>query len=151
MTTGVTTTTTTAALTTKLSPARIVAGLAAAAGTAIAADSFIAVLARALGAPAEFRPLQFATYAGLTVAGVAAGAVGWVTIRRRFDRPAALLRWLIPTVIVLSWIPDAVLLVADVLPGTTVQGVGALMLMHVAVAAAAVPAYRAAFPLADRR
>jgi Family of unknown function (DUF6069) len=134
----------------KPSTARAVAGLAATTFVAVIANSFIAVLAQALGAPTDFRPLQFATYAGLTVAGVAAGAFGWLAVRRRSARPAALLLWLVPTVLVLSWIPDVVLLVTGVIPGTTPLAVGALMLMHVAVAAAAVPAYRAAFPLADR-
>jgi hypothetical protein len=56
------------------------------------------------------------------------------------------LRVLVPTVLVLSLIPDVMLLVNESQPGTTTAGVVALMLMHFGVAAAAVPAYRRFIP-----
>jgi hypothetical protein len=49
-------------------------------------------------------------------------------------------------VLVLSLIPDVLLLVSESQPGTTTAGVVALMLMHVGVAVAAVPAYRRFIP-----
>lgn len=85
--------------------------------------------------------------AGLFAAvGTAAGIAGWVLIARRVRRSAAVLRVLVPTALVLSWIPDAVLLATGFLPGTTPLGVGALALMHVVAATAAVVAGRRIAP-----
>lgn len=62
-------------------------------------------------------------------------------IRRRAANPAALLRRLVPVVVVLTLIPD--LLVGLALG----WGAIALALMHLAVAATAVTAYRRFLPL----
>ena len=78
--------------------------------------------------------------------GLIAGAIGWHLIATRSRNATRLLRTLVPTVLVLSLIPDVLLLAADSVPGTTTAGVVALMLMHFGVAAAAVPAYRRLTP-----
>jgi hypothetical protein len=52
----------------------------------------------------------------------------------------------VPTVLVLSLIPDVALLVTGAMPGTTVTAVVTLMVMHVVTAAIAVTAYRRTMP-----
>jgi len=62
-------------------------------------------VALAAGASERFQPLTFAAYSFLTVVGVVAGLVGWLLIRRT-ARAATTLRWLVPTVLVVSLVPD---------------------------------------------
>jgi len=107
----------------------------------------IALIARAAGASHDFKPLWPSSYLPLTVLGVLAGAIGWQIIRRRATRPAAVLRWLVPTVVVLSFIPDIAVGAAGGSPGVSWGAVSALMLMHLTVAAVAVAVYRRLMPL----
>jgi hypothetical protein len=110
-------------------------------------NTVIATLARALfDIPSEFQQLTLPVYGFLTVVGAIVGAIGWHLIATRSRNAAGVLRVLVPTVLVLSLIPDVLLLVTDSQPGTTTAGVVALMLMHVGVAVAAVPAYRRFIP-----
>ena len=110
---------------------------------ALVINSLIALLARTLfEVPSEFQQLTLPVYGMLTVLGAIAGAIAWHLVVARSRNASGLLRVLIPTVLVLSLLPDVMLLVTDSQPGTTTAGVVALMLMHVGVAAAAVPAYR---------
>ena len=109
-------------------------------GVAVAALALtaIAVGAIALGADAAFLPLQPGPYLTLGIVGVLAAIAGWVLIVRLVPRSARLLRILVPVLLLLTLIPDVVLLSGAVFPGTTVVGVVALMLMHVVIAAIAV-------------
>ena len=110
-------------------------------------NSVIATLARTLfDIPSEFQQLTLPVYGFLTVVGAVVGAIGWHLIATRSRNAAGVLRVLVPTVLVLSLIPDLILLVTGSQPGTTTAGVVALMLMHFGVAAAAVPAYRRFIP-----
>jgi Family of unknown function (DUF6069) len=110
-------------------------------------NTVVATLARTLfDIPSEFQQLTLPVYGFLTVVGAIVGAIGWHLIATRSRNAAGLLRVLVPTVLVLSLIPDVLLLVSGSQPGTTTAGVVALMLMHVGVAVAAVPAYRAFIP-----
>jgi hypothetical protein len=136
--------------TTRRSALVIATGILAAAVGAVVVNALIAVVAHALGASDDFPPLQFGAYAFLTVAGVLIAATGWAAIRRWAKRPAAMLRWLVPAVLVVSFVPDLALLASDAQPGTSVLAVVALILMHIAVAAVAVPVFRAVLPLPDR-
>jgi hypothetical protein len=121
------------------------AGIGAAGGLII--NSLIAWVARGpLDAPTEFRPLTVPVYATLTVIGAIIGAIGWRLIATRSRRATRTLTVLVPVVLVLSLLPDTVLLATKSQPGTTTTGVLALMLMHFAVAAAALPAYRRFIP-----
>jgi hypothetical protein len=120
---------------------------AAAAGTGAAGgliiNSLIAWAGRGpLDVPATFQQLTLPVYGPLTVIGALAGAIGWHLIATRARQATRLLTWLVPTVLALSMIPDVLLLVNESQPGTTTAGVVALMLMHLGVAAAALPAYR---------
>jgi hypothetical protein len=121
------------------------AAVGAAGGLVI--NSVIALLARTLfDIPAEFQQLTLPVYGFLTVVGAIIGAIGWHLIATRSSNATGTLRVLVPAVLVLSLIPDVLLLVSGSQPGTTTGGVVALMLMHVGVAAAAVPAYRRFIP-----
>ena len=123
----------------------VAAAVGAAGGLVI--NSLIALLTRALfDIPADFQQLTLPVYGFLTVVGAIAGAVGWHLVAARSSNASGVLRVLVPTVLVLSLIPDVMLLVSGSQPGTTTAGVVALMLMHVGVAVAAVPAYRAFIP-----
>ncbi len=123
----------------------VAAGIGAVGGLVI--TTLIALAGRGLlDVPAEFQPLTLAVYGPLTVLGVLAGAIGWHLIATRSRHASRLLTWLVPVVLVLSLIPDVLLLVSKSQPGTTTGGVIALMLMHFGVAAAAVPAYRRFIP-----
>ncbi|WP_306215380.1 DUF6069 family protein [Actinoplanes sp. RD1] len=118
------------------------AGLGAAG--AIIINSVIAWTARGLfDVPSAFEPLSAQAYLPASVIGALAGAIGWHMIAGRVRRGSRLPMALVPVVLALSLIPD-VLLLADrsQQPGTTTAGVLMLMLMHLGVAAASVPAYR---------
>ncbi|SNY31393.1 DUF6069 family protein [Paractinoplanes atraurantiacus] len=139
-------------MTTVAAPARIswkstlaAAGLGAVGGLIL--NTAIAWGARTLAdIPSEFQQLTLPVYGFLTVLGALIGAIGWRLIVNRSRNAGRLLTWLVPVVLVLSMIPNVLLLVSKAQPGTTTAGVVALMLMHIAVAVAAVPAYRRLMP-----
>jgi hypothetical protein len=57
-----------------------------------------------------------------------------------------LLNTLVPSVLVLSFIPDVALLAIDSVPGQTTAGVVILVVMHIVTAVIAVTAYRRVMP-----
>ncbi|NGY62220.1 hypothetical protein G7043_25160 [Lentzea sp. NEAU-D13] len=83
-------------------------------------------------------------YVFLTAVGVIVVAVAWALIRSKAARPNALLRKLVPIVVAVSLLPDLLLFG---IPGASPVDVVALMLMHVVVAAVAVPTFRTVLPL----
>jgi hypothetical protein len=115
-----------------------------------AANAVIAALARGpLGVSSAFRPLTPPVFLMFTVIGAAVGAFGWRMITRRSQRPARLLRRLVPAVLVLSFIPDLLVLATKAMPGTSTTAVLTLMAMHIAVAAIAVLSYQRFLPARD--
>ncbi|MFF4258800.1 DUF6069 family protein [Streptomyces sp. NPDC001663] len=123
-------------------PLVVAGGVVAAIVLSSLVNAVIAVLAQAAGAPDDFRPLKPGSYIFLTAVGVAAGAAGWAAVRKLSGKPEGLIRWLVPVVVIVSFVPDF-FLYGD--GGAT--GVVALLVMHVAVAAIAVTAYRKVMPL----
>jgi len=114
---------------------------------ALIINSLIAWAGRNLfDVPHEFQPLTVPVYGTLTVVGAIAGAIGWHLIATRSHRATRRLTVLVPAVLVLSFIPDTLLFFNTAQPGTTTGGILTLMLMHLGVAAAAVPAYRRFIP-----
>ncbi len=106
-------------------------------------NTLISVAAQRLGAdPTVVAGLQPAIHVVFTLVGALVGAIGWVVVRRRAQNPARVLSWLVPTVIAVSLIPDVLVAVSF-----SVVGGVALALMHLVVAAVAVPAYRRFLPL----
>lgn len=108
---------------------------------ALALNAVIAMAAVAAGAPAQYGPLLPPAYASMTVVGIVAGWFGWRAIRARARNPRRALAIAVPVVGVLSFVPDVVLLATGFIPGTTPAAVLALMAMHVATIAVAVPSY----------
>ncbi|NGO41123.1 DUF6069 family protein [Streptomyces ureilyticus] len=123
-------------------PLVVAGGVLAAIVVASLADAVLALLALAVGAPDDFQPLMPGSYIFLTTVGVVAGAIGWAIIRKVSKAPEALMRWLVPTVVAISFVPDFLLFGEG-----GVAGVVALLLMHVVVAVVAVFAYRKVMPL----
>lgn len=112
--------------------------LLAAIAIAIAAAEIIALSAVAAGAtpfPA-LMPLVFGPFAAI---GILAGYLGWRIVRSRVRNPRRVLSVLVPVVLLLSFVPDIVLMVTQFIPGTSTLGVIALMLMHLTVAGIVVP------------
>jgi hypothetical protein len=123
-------------------PLVVAGGVLAAIVVASLADAVLALLALAAGAPDDFQPLMAGWYIFLTAVGVVAGAIGWAIIRKVSKDPEALVRWLVPTVVAVSFVPDFLLFGEG-----GAAGVAALLLMHVVVAVVAVFAYRKVMPL----
>jgi hypothetical protein len=113
------------------------------------ADAVIAVIARAAGASDDFQALKAPAFISLTMIGVLAGAAGWAAVRRRSRQPRTLLRRLVPAVLVVSFVPDLVLLFDHYRPHANTAGVLGLLAMHVAVATVAVTTYLRALPVTD--
>lgn len=113
--------------------------LLAAIVVAVAATWTVSVAAIAAGAEPGYPPLQPAVFGTFAALGVLIGYAGWRLVRRLVPRPAAVLRMLVPVAVVLSLVPDLVLLLTGFIPGTTVPGVVGLMVMHPIVAGVVVP------------
>jgi hypothetical protein len=121
--------------TTPTSTSTLARRLALAAVAAFAVNTAIALVASALDDGGLGVGLVPVVYLPMTLIGLLAGAAGWTLIARR--APHAL-RVVVPAVLVLTWIPDLVLLIT----GATVANVVGLMLMHLAVTTAVVIAMR---------
>ena len=107
------------------------------------ANAVISLIAQAAGADtADYQGLTPAAYVSLTFLGTVAGVLAWIAVRAKADRPSVVIRRLVPTVVLVS-------LLADVAVGISVGWTGAIALglMHVALAAIAVPVFRRALPL----
>lgn len=114
---------------------------------AAATNIVISVIARGpLGASDDFIPLTPGPIVIWTIIGALVGAIGWRLIVNRSTHSRVLLNTLVPTVLVLSFIPDVALLATDSTPGQTTAGVVALMVMHVVTAVIVVLAYRKTMP-----
>ena len=106
---------------------------------AVAAN--LVVRAAALAAfdvPAEFEPLATAgPTVFLTVVGVAAGLGVAVAVQKRSARPVPLFRRIVLVALLVSLVPDLLMLTdggAAAFPGATVAAVIILMVQHVAAA-----------------
>ena len=131
-------------------PARLgslVLGLFAAAVGSLLLNAMIALAMTSTHPRGVQTGLQAVHYAPLTVLGVLAGTAGWAVIRRRAAQPRAVLRVVVPAVVVMSFVPDLLLL----LNATTVGNVVALLCMHVAIAAITVPVLARVLPLTGPR
>ncbi|MEU5260278.1 DUF6069 family protein [Amycolatopsis sp. NPDC021455] len=128
--------------TTRTSTLALRLGLAAVA--ALAVNTAIALAASALDDGGLGIGLAPVAYLPATLAGLLAGAAGWRLIVRRAPRAARALRVIVPAVLVLTWIPDLLLLTV----GATAANVVGLMLMHTAVTTAVVTAMRPTLPRA---
>ncbi|MGW4207720.1 DUF6069 family protein [Lentzea sp. NPDC004789] len=130
---------------TRTSTGKVVLGVAAAVALACAGNAVVSLLAQALGAdPNAVEGLQPKGYVVLTAVGVVIAAFAWASIRKRAKNPARTLGKLVPVVVAVSFLADVPVFF---LPGASAVGVVALMVMHVVVAAVAVPIFRRVLPL----
>ena len=118
-------------------------------------ELIIAAIAHGAGAYSDFQPLTFGGLLGPTVVGLLTAVVVWELVRRRAGDPVAVMRRLVPIVIVLSWVPDVLLgathrEAATQLPHTTWGEVAALMVMHLFVAAIGLGLFSWLLPLRRR-
>ncbi|MFI5736389.1 hypothetical protein ACIA49_40110 [Kribbella sp. NPDC051587] len=132
-------------------PAARLAILAAAGVVASALNFAVARGAVALGADSAFAPLTLPVFTAFTLIGVAAGFEGWRRVVRGAERPAAVLKVLVPAVVLVSFVPDVVLMATGFIPHSSTLGASALAAMHVVVAAVAVPVYRIICPVTGLR
>jgi hypothetical protein len=124
----------------------VAAGLAAAV-VSLAAGLMLATIGQAaFTVPAAFGKFAFATYALLTVLGVAGAAVTWAAVARLSSRPKWLLTRLAALVTALFLIPDFLLLGT---PGNPAGPVAILMLMHLAIAVITYAALTELAPVRD--
>jgi hypothetical protein len=128
----------------RATPSTVLLAALVAVVAALIGNVIVAQVARAAGASKDFQPLTFGAYAFFTVIGVIAGLVGWLLIRRTANA-AATLRWLVPTVLVVSLIPDVLVGFSD-RTGVSWGAVVALMIMHVVVTLAAVASFARLLP-----
>lgn len=133
---------------TESSVARVALGLAAAAVISIIVNTGVALGTLALNPNGTNIGLNLVAYAPLTVVGVIAGSIGWALVRRRAANARAVLRVLVPVVVVLSFTPDILLAVVGVADVINVVG---LLVMHVVVATITVTAVSRVLPLAGYR
>jgi hypothetical protein len=127
--------------------AKLPTAIVIAAAIAIVADLIVAAVAHAAGASSQFKPLLVSTFAPLTIVGLVAAAIAWTTIRARATDPWQVLRRLIPSVVLISLIPDIAVGVSKSQAHTTWGAVVALMVMHLAVSAAGVATFWILLPI----
>jgi len=141
---------------TSTSPASVTTATKAPAGTialagvvavvgGLVGNTIVAQAAIAAGASEDFQPLTVGAYGFFTVVGVVAGLIGWLVVRRR-DNAADTLRWLVPTVLVVSLVPDVMVGFSD-RAGVSWGAVVALMVMHAVVTVVAVTTFSRLLPV----
>jgi hypothetical protein len=129
----------------RTSTGQVVLGVVAAIVLASIGNAAVSFVAQALGAdPQAVEGLKPQGYVVLTAVGVVIAAFAWASIRKRAEDPARTLGKLVPIVVVLSLFADVPVFF---LPGASIVGVVALMVMHVVVAAVAVPIFRRVLPV----
>ncbi len=129
----------------RTSTGQVVLGVVAAIVLASIGNAAVSFVAQALGAdPQAVEGLKPQGYVVLTAVGVVIAAFAWASIRKRAKDPARTLGKLVPIVVVLSFLADVPVFF---LPGASIVGVVALMVMHVVVAAVAVPIFRRVLPV----
>jgi hypothetical protein len=112
-----------------------------------AVNALLALVGSSIGADGP--GLQPIAYLSLTLIAAIAGAIGWHLVDRFAKRPSRVMRWLIPTFLAVSFLPDVLI------GATTGTGDGwlyatVLMIMHVTTITIAILAYRRLMPLSDR-
>jgi hypothetical protein len=124
----------------------IVLAVAAAIVVSIAVNTGIALATKSLETGGTQTGLTPVAYAPATALAIIVATIGWTIVRRRSTRPGALLRVLVPTVLVVSLVPGVILLVA----GNSALNVVGLWVMHLVVTAVTVTTLSRALPVADR-
>lgn len=93
-----------------------------------------------------FQPLGVGPTVFFTVVGVTGAVVVFGLLWRFARRPVSVFRRVALAVLLVSLVPDVLLLFSDSVPGTTIAGVVTLMVEHVATWAVVVAVLTARFP-----
>ncbi|GAB3876833.1 hypothetical protein GCM10029964_024640 [Kibdelosporangium lantanae] len=109
---------------------RLGVALVVAAVVGLAVNTGIAQVIGALDPAGPGIGLAPLMYGPATLFGIVAGTVGWAIVRRRAARPRATLRVLVPVVVLLSFVPGAILMAT----GTSAVNMVGLWVMHLVVA-----------------
>ncbi|WP_375389085.1 DUF6069 family protein [uncultured Amnibacterium sp.] len=136
---------TTTTLRTRAGGGRIALAALVAAVLTSAVDAAIAVIAVAAGVPQTMQ-LMPATPVSLSVLASIFGAIGWTLIDRRAKQPRRVIRVLAPILLVVSFVPDAILAAATV-DATGLAPVLTLASMHVTTIAIAIAVFARLIPL----
>jgi len=116
-----------------IATARLLRVGALAIGASVVANLLIRIIAvNVLGIGKDFPPLGWGPPIVFTIMGVLGAIIVFAIVARFSKRPIRLFRIIGLVVLVLSLIPDIMLLRANTMPGTTLGSVLTLMLMHVA-------------------
>lgn len=126
--------------------ARVALGVVLAIVVSIAVNTGIAFATKSLDAGGTQTGLAPVAYAPATGLGIIVATIGWTIVRRRSTGPAALLRVLVPVVLVVSLIPGVILLVA----GNSALNIVGLWVMHLVVTTVTVTTLSRVLPVADR-
>lgn len=120
--------------------------IAVVAALASAVNAVLAVVGSSVGASGP--GLQPIAYLSLTVVASIGGAVGWHVIDRFAKNPSRVMRWLVPSFLAVSFVPD---ILVGVMGGNGDGWLYAsiLMAMHVATITIAILTYRRLMPLSD--
>lgn len=125
----------------------VVGGLVAGIVIAIALDTIVAAITHGAGASRAFSPLKLQSYGALTTFGILAAAVGWNLIRTKASDPRKMLRWLVPVVLLITFVPDLLIGALGTMAGESWGAVSGPMAMHAIVAVTAVLTFLAVLPL----
>ncbi|PJJ70874.1 hypothetical protein CLV46_0403 [Diaminobutyricimonas aerilata] len=128
-------------------PVAVPLAIAVVAVLASALNALLALAGTSIGARGPgLQPIPFLS---LTVLAAVGGAVGWHLVDRIAKRPSRVMRWLVPSFLAVSFLPDIFIGIAA---GTGDGWVYAavLMCMHVTTITVAVLTYRRLMPLKDR-
>jgi hypothetical protein len=99
---------------------------------AVLANAVLRLVAVALLQPdPSFMPLTPMIPIVFTIAGALGAVIAYAIIGRTSRQPILLFRRVALIVLLLSFIPDVLLLLSGTMPGATVATVGVLMMMHV--------------------
>jgi hypothetical protein len=131
---------------TDMPTARAALGVVLAIVVSIAVNTGIAFATKSLEAGGTQIGLTPVAYAPATALGIIVATIGWTIVRRRSTSPAALLRVLVPVVLVVSLIPGVILLVV----GNSALNIVGLWVMHLVVTTVTVTTLSRVLPVADR-
>ncbi len=88
--------------------------------------------------PPEFLPLGTVRYVIFTIVGMIGAIVVYVALVKTSQQPIRIFTMVSVVFLIISYVPDILMLVTEFMPGATIPGVATLMVMHTVPALAAI-------------